>query len=271
MCCLYRGGFISGKPLGTHLNSNFYHSLEICRQLFAGRIALLCIEDDPDITYLLCDELFCSPLFVSTKADTFEKAEAAVLSKHLHHCWILDLTLNRHNDGLDLLRKKPLFPYCVVASGSISLYDATIAMREGAFGAYDKNAIMVSNTHDFIKEVCALATLSLLLDARKPERFDMFTLLLNRFIRTQEEWSREYCLNERSVRNICEENSGLTARQFLYLYHTLNRILLDDCFVGYRSYTSENVPFSKETEDFFYSCAEYVVTHFDKVYGRWYR
>lgn len=244
--------------------------LDNCRQLFTGKIYLLCIEDDLNVAALLCDEFFSSPLFISTKVDTFEKAEGMVSSKIPHHCWILDLTLKRHNDGLELLRKNPFFPYCVVASSSVSLYDATIAMREGAYGVYDKNAVAVSHTADFIKEVCALATLSFLLHARKPDRFDMFTLLLNRFIRTQEEWSLAYCLNERSIRNICEENSGLTARQFLRLYHTINRILQADCLRMDNGNSDICKACSAENMGFYRVCAEYVITHFDQVYGHWY-
>ncbi len=238
------------------------------RRTLANRITMLCIEDDPEITALLYGEFFRSTVFNKKIADSFTKALNIVVSKEPYHCWILDLSLNRHNDGLELLKKKPEFPYCVVASGSISLYDATVAMREGAFGAYDKNTIVVSNTHEFIREVCSLATLSFLLHARKPERFDMFTLLIRNFIRSPEEWSRFFCRNERSVRNICEEYSGLTARQFLFLFHALNAIVFSDCLVkGMAGYTEAAAELDGRRA-FHENCAGYVAERFEMVYGR---
>ena len=237
------------------------------RRIFTDRINLLCIEDAPEISILLCDEFFRSPVLTRTTADTFKKAESAVRSKPSYHCWILDLTIERHNDGLDLLRTKPSFPYCVVVSNSSSLYDATVAIRGGAFGAYDKNAAIVSNAGEFIKEICALSTLSFLLHARKPERFDMFTLLIDRCIRSQEEWGRAYYRNERSVRNICEEYSGLTARQFLYLFHTLNATLRSDCLIEGMAGYEKSAADLNENERFYKECSKYVVSRFDRVFG----
>lgn len=235
-------------------------------QLFTGSISLLFIEDDPQMSDLLCDEFFRSTLFTKTKVDTFGKAKSAIQSKSLYHCWILDLTLEEHNDGMKLLKYNPAFPYCVVTSSSISLYDATCAIRKGAFGAYDKNTVIAGNTDEYIKEICALSSLSFLLHAQKPERFEMFTLLLDHFICTQEEWSRIYCRNERSVRNICEEYSGLTARQFLYLFHVLTATLYSDCIME-DTVDSGDIPVHlNEQKRLYRECASYVLSRFDRVY-----
>jgi DNA-binding NtrC family response regulator len=109
------------------------------RMLFAKQINILLIDDNIQICSLLCDAFFRSQILNNRTVNTFEEARNAIFSKVCYNCWILDLTLEEHNDGLKLLKNKPNFPYRVVISGSQSLSDATTAIREGAYGAYDKN------------------------------------------------------------------------------------------------------------------------------------
>ena len=140
-------------------------------------------------------------------------------------------------------------------------------MREGAFSAYDKKSIFTSNPHEFIKETCSLAVLSFLLNARKPERLDMYFLLLKKHIESPEEWSLKYSLNERSVRDICEEDSGLTARQFLLLFHVLNAIVFSDCLIeGMEGYNAAHTELENK-KAFYRQCAEYVLRYFEAIYG----
>jgi hypothetical protein len=240
--------------------------LDRLRKALTGHIKLLCIEDNIELCSLLCEDFFRSPVFCNKTATTFDAAKSAVSSKIRYHCWILDLTLEKHNDALELLKIKQNFPYCIVLSGAQSLSDATMAFREGAYGAYDKNAIFISNPHEFIKETCSLSVLSFLLNARKPDRMDMFFLLMKKHSETSEEWSRFFGLNERSIRDICEENSGLTAKQFLCFYHALKAIVLSDCLIeGLKGYDEALADLNGKKE-FYEQCAEYVLHNFDTIY-----
>jgi hypothetical protein len=236
------------------------------RHIFSGHIHLLCIEDNLQVSSLLCEDFFKSSIFNNKAVNTINNARNAICSKVQYHCWILDLTLEKHNDGLELLKSKPKFPYCIVLSGSRSLSDATLSIRHGAYGAYDKNAIFTSNPHDFIKEICSLATLSFLLNAKRPERFDMFMLLVKNDIRSSDEWSNIYCVNERTVRDICEENSGLTAKQFLLFYHALNAAILSDCLIEGMAGYNYNYSVLVDKKNFYDECAEFVIHNFDTVY-----
>jgi hypothetical protein len=241
-------------------------SLHQIRRIFTKHINILCIEDNPQICSILCD-FFRSPILNKKSVHTFDSARSAILSKTYYHFWILDLTLKRPNDGMDLLKLKQGFPFCIVVSGAKSMSTATDAIKAGAYGAYDKNEIFLSNPHNFIREVCALSTLSLLMNAIVRERFDMFDLLIKKFIQTPEEWSHQYCRNERTIRDMCEEYSGLTAKQFLIFFHAINSILLSDCIVMGLNGHDQIMDDLLKREVFYERCCQYVLMHLEDVYG----
>jgi hypothetical protein len=175
--------------------------------------------------------------------------------------------LRKYNDGLDLLKLKPNFPWRVVLSGAQSMDDATEAIRAGCFGVFDKMSFFQRHINKFIAEVCALSTLSFMLKARLPSRFNMFEILLKKNIWTPKEWSDLYCLNEYDIRKTCVENSGLTAKQFLYLYHTLRSILISDCQkIPIDSNGSACEEIIKDSDSII-ECADFVLTHIDSIYG----
>jgi hypothetical protein len=239
---------------------------ERIRDLFAGQINVLCIEDNLELCSLLCDDFFRSPLFHNKIVSSIESAKTAIFSKVRYHFWILDLTLEHHNDALELLKIRQNFPYCIVISGARSLFDATMAIREGAYGAYDKVTLFTGNPHGFIQETCALAILSFLMNAKKPERLDMFFLLLKNHIQSTEEWAAAYNLNERSIRDITEENSGLTSRQFLPFFHALYAIIMSDCIIEGMPGASEAFSRLENKKAFYEQCAEFVIYHMDTVF-----
>jgi hypothetical protein len=198
---------------------------------------------------------------------SFTCARSAIESKTPYHLWILDLTLDRPNDGLELLKLKPGFPFSVVVSGAQSMSAATEALKAGVYSAYDKNEIFWSNPHKFLKEACALAALSFILNLTTLDRFEMFDLLINRRIHTPEEWSLHFCRNERTIRDTCADFSGLTAKQFLSFFHALNAAILSECllesFSGYNALVEELLL----NENFYEECGGYVLAHMDIIYG----
>jgi len=242
-------------------------SLVKVRKFFSRRINVLCIEDREDICELLSESIFPSSLLNIKPVHTPEMAKAALSGNMTYHSWILDLSLQKHNDGMEILKFRPNFPFCVVVSGAQSMDDATAAIKAGVYSAHDKKNIFTTNPHPFIAEVCALSAASFLLKSRRPARFDMYQLLLRGFIQTPEEWSANYCLNERTLRLICEDDSNLSPKQFLCLYHALNFILASDCLVR----SMEGYATTRETLlnrlEFCDQCAEYVVRNSETIYG----
>lgn len=241
-------------------------SLSKLRQIFSRRINVLCIEDQEYICDLFSASIFPSPLLYLRPVHTLEMAKTALAGKMTFHSWILDLTLQNHNDGMEILKIKPNFPFCIVVSGAQSMDDATAAIKAGVYSAHDKKNIFTKNPHPFIAEVCALSAASFLFRARIPSRFDMYQLLLRSFIQGTDIWSSHYCLNERTLRYICEEDSNLSPKQFLYLYNVLNYILVTDCLVqSMDGYAATREVLCSRLE-FCNQCAEYVLRNLETVY-----
>jgi AraC-like DNA-binding protein len=237
------------------------------RELFLQRFNLLCIEDNIEICDLLCESIFPSPLFNVKPVNSPEAAKAALSGNITFHAWILDLSLKKHNDGMELLKLRPNFPFCVVLSGAQSMDDATAAIKAGVFSAHDKKSIFAFDPHPFISEVCALSAASFLLKARKPPRFDLYQLLLREFIPTPDDWSTRYCMNERTLRNICEEDSHLTPKQFLSFFHALNSLLISDCIVDSMKGSAAVRQALVDQRGFYDQCLDYVLRNIDPVYG----
>jgi hypothetical protein len=240
------------------------------RQIFFGKINLLCIDDNADICNLFCNEFFISPVLNRKSVQNIPDAKQAISGRIPYHCWMLDLTLERHNDGLELLKYKQNFPFCIVVSGARSMEDANLAKNAGAFSVHDKIKLFQFSIKNLIHEACGLSALSFLLRAKKPINFDLFKILVQEFIQTPEEWKRKFPITDITFRRICHENSLISPKQFLNLFHALNFVLLSDCLTNtaanYRE-ISDNF-FSRS--DFYVKCSEYVIAHFDSIYASLY-
>ena len=237
------------------------------RELFSGHINLLCIDDDEPLCNLLCEEFFRSPIFHKKWVTAYDSARQAILGKVPYHCWLLDLTIDQHNDGLQLLQLKKNYPYCIVISGARAMTDATAAIKNGAYGAYDKTSVFTMNPNCFISEVCALSALSFLLKTRNPTRFEIYKILLSEFIRTPQEWINKSCTNECTLRKSTKDNSNLSPKQFLCMFNALYSVLMSDClmdsfpdFVKFRDILQHHF-------DYYAACAEFVVSHMENVFN----
>jgi len=244
-----------------------HSSIISIRTVFSQRLNLLFIEDNRHICQLLCKDFFRSPVFNKKEVYTFDTAKKTISGPLPFHCWILDLTLQDHNDGLELFALKPNFPYCIVVSGAESMSDATKALKTGAYSVHDKKVVFFSDPHQFIEEVCSLSILSFLLKARKPQKFELFQLLIRGFIETPERWSYSCWINGRTFRRLCEEDSSLTPRQFLFFFHALKAAIVSDCLleamVGYGEAREKIM----QHIDFYEKCGEYVLHRLDSIFG----
>ena len=237
------------------------------RDFFSQRFNVLCIEDRIDICDLLCESILPSPILNVKPVNSPEAAKTALAGNLTFHAWVLDLSLKRHNDGMEILKLRPNFPFCVVLSGAQSMDDATAAIKAGVFSAHDKKSIFAVDPHPFISEVCALATVSFLLKARRPTRFDLYQLIFREFVRTPEDWSERYCMNVRTLRNICEEDARLSPKQFLCFFHALNSLMVSDCIVGSMAGAAALRQAFVQRRDFYDYCLDYVARNINAVYG----
>jgi len=199
-------------------------SLAKVRQMFSRRINVLWYRRPGGHLRAFREKHFPSSVLNVKPVHTPEMAKAACPEIWSIIPWILDLTLQKHNDGIELLKIKPNFPFCVVVSGAQSMDDATAAIKAGVYSAHDKKNIFTTNPHPFIAEVCALSTASFLLKGRRPTRLTCINFCCAVLFRPRE-WSALYCLNERTLRNICEEDSNLSPKQFLNLIIRWTRFL----------------------------------------------
>jgi hypothetical protein len=190
---------------------------------------------------------------------TFTEAKQAILSKVRYHCWILGLALNSPKGGFELLKLKPNFPFCIVVSGAQSMESAAQAMKLGAFWVYDKH-VFSGDPNAFIAKTCGLAALSFMLNGCNSKCQNMFTLLIDEFVATPEEWSRKYNRHQQTLRTICEETAGLNLKQFLYLFHSLNAVLILDC-LGRSAAGDSNFHKSFMARwEYYCHCARYVLS-----------
>jgi hypothetical protein len=236
------------------------------KKSFEGAINVLCIEDHEDFCSLLCEDILVSPLMHVKGVHSFDDAKNSLSSSRRYHSWVLDLSLERHNDGLDLLRMKNNFSYCVVLTGCNSVGDATEALKAGAYCCYDKIDLFPKKLNFAINSICGLSALSFSLKATRPSDINVFLLLLENFIRTPEEWAEKYFRTFRSIWNFCKINSELTPKQFLCLFHAIYFILLLDClkkdFPGYEAFNN----ILEKRSDFYLQCVEFVLDNNDKIY-----
>jgi hypothetical protein len=236
------------------------------RGIFSGKINLLFVEDNPQICKLMTEDFFCSPIFYKKSVYTVSAAKKAIAGPAPFHCWILDLTLERHNDGLDLLKAKHFLPCCIVASGAESMNDASLALKAGAYSVYDKKEIFMKTPIGFIDEICALSVLTFALKLKKAKNFELFHILIRGFIPTPERWSYSCCINERTFRRLCEEDSSLSPKQFLSLFHALYAIVLSDCIPESTQGYDEAREKIVRNIDFYCQCFDYVLDRMDSLF-----
>ncbi len=241
-------------------------SIKSFQKIFSGAIHLLCIEDRKDLCSILCENIFASPLISAKSVHSFDEAKSAISSSRHHHIWLLDLTLDKHNDGIELLYMKNNFPYCIVLTGSCSVADATLSMQAGAYGCYDKTNLFTKTINIFLQNVSDLAALSFSLKATRPSDWKGFSLLLNNFIQTPEEWTNYYFKTFRSVWNFCKMNSGFTPKQFLCIFHAIRFVLLSDCiFKDLPDYDAMTEALANRL-DFYLESIDYVLKNSEKIY-----
>jgi hypothetical protein len=237
------------------------------RKTFDGAINVICIEDCEDFCSLLCDDILVSSLMRVKGVHSFDEAKSSLYSSRRYHSWLLDLSLKRHNDDLDLLHMKNNFPYCVVLTGCRSVGDATEALKAGAYCCYDKIDLFPKTLNFAINSICGLSALSFSLKATLPADIRGFLFLLENFIQTPEEWAEKYFKTFRSIWNFCKINSELTPKQFLCLFHALQFVLLSDCLVrDLPAYKILSGILAKRL-NFYLECVDFVLKNSEKVYA----
>jgi hypothetical protein len=192
----------------------------------AGRVCMLIVEDDEDFADLLATEYFQSPLFHNHSVDTLAAARERIGSGGPKwHCWIIDLSLKAGQDGFALLPLDPGFPFKIVLSGTRSMENATRALQNGAWGAYDKDPITLFSSDRLFSQVCRAAALSFCLKAHCRNALQTFRLLVNEFVPSTESWAYKACISPRKLQRLVADETDLTPRMFLAFYHAVHYLI----------------------------------------------
>ena len=193
---------------------------------FEGQINLLLVDSDKKYLEFL-ESTFTSPLFNIKKVSSLQPALAAIRkSNDFWHCWVVDVALGEHNEGLTLLKKYRGFPFTIVWSGLGSMTIASEAIHLGAMNVFDKSRKYIDL---FSKEVCKVAALGYILQGKNSKYLPYFLLLKEAHFKNRERWANRACVSIRQLERVCASHSSLTTRYLLSLYYSLYYLLLRGC------------------------------------------
>jgi DNA-binding NarL/FixJ family response regulator len=204
-----------------HLNPEHLHAIA---QKMEKRINLLIVDDFPLIRNALI-ELFASPLFNTVLASSEKEAREIIPAVATWHAWILDIAMENDESGLKLLADNQHFPFIIMLSGIRSMNVSSRAMQLGAYKVFDKDPSLLSDMHD---DVCSMAALAYILKGAGTKYFSLFKLLLNKKIAGAEAWAQAACLTKRQLERVCSLHLDLTPRFIVPLYHTIRFLLQHD-------------------------------------------
>jgi ActR/RegA family two-component response regulator len=190
--------------------------------LFSGKVKLLILDDDISLCKSLSG-IFVSPLFnISTATDLDQAFTAIGKPSNQWHCWIVDVDLGNGQNGLEIFKQRPKFPFAIVLSGLRSMGIASDAMKLGARIVLDKNPDSFDKLYD---EVCKNGALGFVLGGKSTPQINTFLHLQEAAITTVDEWASKACVPVRHLQRICQLHQSLTPRYALALYRTIYFLL----------------------------------------------
>lgn len=215
-------------------------------EIFKNKVNLLVIDDEPIILDAVIG-IFSSPLFNITTGSTLQEAYKIINKTEVPwHCWILDINIEREEDGFEILKKYPKFPFAIMLSGLQSMTIASKAMKSGAIGVFDKDPSSLDLLHD---GVCKVASMGFILGGKGGQYLPQFELLMTNHIKNSEEWANLACISVRQLERICAIHSPLTPRFIISLYYTLYFSLTGGSPASIEPIdTSENYLLSSDTD-----------------------
>ncbi len=142
--------------------------------LFRGKVKLLILDDNASLCKSL-RAIFASPLFNISTATSLDQANWIIgKPNNQWHCWIVDVDLGGGQNGLDIFKQRPKFPFAIVLSGLRSMGISSDAMKLGARIVLDKTPDSFDKLYD---EVCKNAALGYVLSGKSTPQINTFLLL----------------------------------------------------------------------------------------------
>ena len=153
-------------------------------------VSLLIVDDEKTVLSSVA-ALFSSPLWSITTAATLGGARRALgRPAKPWHCWILDVALGEHENGLELLRIRPDFKFTIVLSGLQSMTISADAMKLGATTVLDKNP---DNFDALYNQACLNAALAYLFTTVPDQYFSIFSHLASSVMTDIVQWTEKSC------------------------------------------------------------------------------
>lgn len=229
--------------------------------IFKNKVNLLVIDDEPLILDAVIG-IFSSPLFNITTGSTLQEAYKIINKTEVPwHCWILDINIEREEDGFEILKKYPKFPFAIMLSGLRSMTIASKAMQCGAIGVFDKEPASLDLLYDGVRKI---ASLGFLLGGKGSQYLQHFQLLMTNQIKNPEEWANLACISVRQLERICAIQSSLSPRLALSLFYTLYCFLCNKPEIFSELPNVSNVKQISDNSDFYQSHINFFHKHIDK-------
>ncbi len=239
--------------------------LSACKSIidsFNKKINLLIIDDE-SIVLDVITSIFSSPLFNiytgSTVAQAFKQIDSA---EKPWHCWILDINIGEREDGVDIVRRYPEYPFALMLSGLRSMTKASQALQSGAMKVFDKTPESLDLLHD---EVCKTAALGFVLGGKRTQYLKNFTLLMENLFTTPAEWAESKYITVRQLERICSTHSMLSPKYCMSLYYALYYILSKDEDISLNPSNTSGETSDKNQDALFRPYIEFVSKNLDKI------
>jgi DNA-binding NarL/FixJ family response regulator len=231
-------------------------------EYLAGRVHLLIIDDDSQVRDMLTGMFSSSSLVSITSGASCRQAfELITNAQHPWHCWILDIALDEEKDGLTILKRYPRFPFTIMLSGLRSMTTATEALKLGAMKVYDKDP---SSLDELYESVCKIAAMGFVLNGKNTQYLSQFSFLLEKPLKTAEQWAETACISPRQFDRICTSHTSLTARLLLPFYYTLYVLLNNEIRGMVISEPAHNDANAQNLHDCYSEHVQFVADHLEK-------
>jgi hypothetical protein len=187
-------------------------------EIFQHRIQVRLCESDY-VCRLRISEALSSPLIAITHSHSEATAPAVFQPQQKKwHCWIVDDTFMRTAGAAGDVQR--LFPYSIVVAEQKWMRLGFEAAKRGALYVIDRDKPTLSTTLPAL--VNSVAALGFLLKGQRTDYLPIFALLGEGVVSSPQDWARRAGIGLRYLENICKLHCGLTPREVIPLYYSLN-------------------------------------------------
>ena len=230
-------------------------------ECFNKKINLLIVDDEP-IVLDVVKSVLSSPLFNIHSAFSLSQAFKVIdEAKEPWHSWVLDINIGDRDDGIDIIKRYPKYPFAVMLSGLRSMTKASQALQSGAMKVFDKTPESLELMHD---EVCKIAALGFILGGRNTQYLSNFTNLTEHTFSNPSQWAESSCITVRQLERICSGHSLLSPKYCISLFYALSYVLSKDEDITFKKSNQSEANSDENIDPFYHSHVDFVSKNLEK-------